>query len=419
MSDAEQLAFATTWESAGGRVAALIDGVSAIAVLGDDPVATASVALGVARAQALHRRVFVADLLAADNPLSRGARDAEFGLSDMLLFGVSLGKAAVQSEDSPNLFYIASAADGSVFEDVVASARWQTLSDMVHRAGALLVVAVGGHVERSERVLEQLDGTLLVDNARLPVSGLRVLGEVRNAATMRSPAMAALPIPEAVPVAQNRRWPWVLVGLAAVLGAALGIPASRQWLFDRLGSEPEATAPPSVASVPAAPIAPSRPTSDAAWSVEFLYTNSEQDAIARVRTAADSLPAATFAAPVVGADSTLWFSLVSGAFSDSLSAESFLRELRTRAVLAGSAGVVRHTPFAFLLDSSLDNTIASLRVSAYRGRSIPAYTLRDSLGMWHVYAGAFPTSNDASLLRRKLDSLNIQSTLTLRVGGTP
>ena len=60
-----------------------------------------------------------------------------------------------------------------------------------------------------------------------------------------------------------------------------------------------------------------------------------------------------------------------------------------------------------------------MRVAAYRGRGIPAYLLRDSSLVWHVYAGAFSTEGDARLLKQQLDSLNIQSALVMRAGSTP
>jgi hypothetical protein len=107
---------------------------------------------------------------------------------------------------------------------------------------------------------------------------------------------------------------------------------------------------------------------------------------------------------------------VSGAFRDSSAAEGFLATLRARGIVATGAGSVARTPFALLLDSASSNATSSMRVTAYRGRGIPAYALRDSLGVWRVYAGAFPSEADAALLKRQLDSLNIESILVTRVG---
>jgi hypothetical protein len=230
-------------------------------------------------------------------------------------------------------------------------------------------------------------------------------------------------LPERAVVATvNRTIPRWLVpaGAAIVLVAValltpLGDMVSSRWRRSATTEGSGARSADLPRSLPEIPPAAPRAQSDAAWSVEFLFTNSESDAIARSTSVSDSFPAATLSAPVVGADSTTWHRLVSGAFSDSLSAENFLASLRSRGVLA-TGGVVLYTPFAFLLDSALDNTIASVRVSAYRGRGIPAYALRDTAGVWRIYAGAFAAAADGALLKKRLDSLNIQSTLLVRVG---
>jgi cell division septation protein DedD len=153
--------------------------------------------------------------------------------------------------------------------------------------------------------------------------------------------------------------------------------------------------------------------------VELLLTASSQEAADYVARRADSLPAITYSTVMVGADTTHWYRLVSGAFADSAAADSYLGTLRSTGRLATGAGAVSRTPFALLLDSASSDAIAQVRVSAFRGRGIPAYLLRDSSQVWRVYAGAFPTEGDARLLKQQLDSLNIQSALVMRAGSTP
>jgi len=157
---------------------------------------------------------------------------------------------------------------------------------------------------------------------------------------------------------------------------------------------------------------------EASYSVELLFLNSNQDALDYLLRSTDSLPGATFSTQSLGADTDRWYRLMAGAFPDSMSADRFLQTLRARGDLTPRAGSVARTPFALLLDSASSYAMASLRISAYRGRGIPAYVLRDPVGVWRVYAGAFAAEADAQLLKQQFDSLNIQSVLTTRTGST-
>jgi hypothetical protein len=409
------------WVDAGRRIAALLDGVSAVAVVGDNHLATASATIGVARTQALLRRVFVVDLLGDASPLASLSPGADLGISDMIRYGVSISKVAVPLAESPNLFAISGGADTPLEDEVLTSPRWRTLSDLTHAAGALLLVAAPASAPALSSALRQLDGALIVEGASLPSTDIRKLGEIR---AMPERPVARVPevAPAAAPVVARRppRWLVPVAALAAVAALLLLSPIrgtlTSTWSGSRSDSSERAGSV-SPGALPDVPPPPARVQSEAAWSVEFLFTNSEADAMARAASVADSLPAATFSAPVIGADSAAWHRLVSGAFPDSLSAERFLALLRARGALT-SGGVVLYTPFAFLVDSVLDGSLLPVKIGAYRGRGIPAYALRDSVGVWRIYAGAFATATDGALLKRRLDSLNIQSTLAVRVGST-
>lgn len=406
-------AFEATWEQAGQRVAALLDAVAAVAVLGDDPIATRAVAQGLARTQALHRRVFFGDLLGDDQTAER---DGVPGISDMIRYGISLGKVAQSSADSPNLFHLSGGAETPLAADVLGSKRWSSLNDQLHQAGALLLVAAPSQVPDIAAFIVQLDGVVLVGEVAAPPT-IRVLGEVRTAATLRTP----LPMRAVVARAGARTSRGVIgwVGaVAAVIAVVLAVPQVRVPLLRTLGITAAASAPveePSLISLP--PVEP-RLTSDAAWSTELRFLNSRPDAQALVQAFVDSFPAATFAAVQTAADSTPWYRVLLGAFSDSLSAESFLSALRTRGTVPLAGGLVSHTPFAFLVDSASDAAMARLRIAGYQGRGLPAYALRGTANIWRVYVGAFGTSADAIPLKRELDSLNIQSALVVRAGST-
>ncbi|MCC6318634.1 MAG: SPOR domain-containing protein [Gemmatimonadaceae bacterium] len=406
-------AFEATWEQAGHRVAPLLDGVAAAAVLGDDPVATRAVALGLARAQAMHRRVFLGDLLGDEGD---GLPDDGAGISDMVRYGISIGRAARTTDDSPNLFTLHGGTESPLAEDVLTSPRWRALSRQVHGAGAILLISAPSRVPSLGALVEQFDGVVLVGDAARP-GGVTVLADVQTAATMRTPTVAARPVAPRVE-RRSARWPWVALA-AALAAGVLAIPQVREPLLRAAGlASPASVAPGVDSSGGQLPVVPPRVTSDAAWSTELRFLNSRADAQAAVLALHDSVPAATFADVRTSADSTAWYRILAGAFSDSISAENFLAALRTSGTTLGSAGAVTHVPFALLVDSASDNAMARLRVTGYQGRGLPAYTLRDSTGVWHIYVGAFTDGAAAAWFARQLDSLNIQSVLAVRTGST-
>lgn len=422
--------FDVMWEAAGGRVSGAVDRCAAVAVLGDDPAATGAVALGVARAHAMSRRVFLLDLLGDGQGITdfdAAALEAP-GVSDMVQYGVSLGRAARPHRETPNLFLVSGGAESPLSDEILTHRWWEVTADQVRRADALLLVAAPSMVPAIGAMVRHMDGMLLVGEAHAPTPGVRVLAEVRAAATMRSPVASGRVIAPPPPPPRPSRWrAWALVGVLALTGAAWG--TSSWWLpyANRLLGRRSATneiAAGADISLPELPPASgvatvAAPRSDAAFSVELLFTNSTQDALAYMAQYADSLPAATFAIHAIGGDTDRWYRIMAGAFADSGSADSFLQGMQRAGRLATGAGLVARTPFALVLDSAASDALAQLRVAAFRGRGIPAYTLRDSANTWRVFAGAFATELDASLLKQQLDSLNIQSVLVTRAGSTP
>ena len=287
-------------------MASLIDGVSAVAVIGDDLIAVRAVADGIARAQALHRRVFLAHLLP---PFDDGTGDDQPGISDMVRYGVSLGRAAQPSTESPNLFLLPPGAEGALAEDVLASRRWFSLSEQVHRAGALLLVSAPTGIPALSSLLSQLDGALTVGEAEIP-AGVKRLGEVHTGATLRTASLASV-MPEA-PARGNPLMRW---GIVAAAGIALLLMVPQVRARIGLGQDPVQAAFDSVvAPTTALPEVAPRVTSDAAWVAELRFLNSRPDAQSLVTTLGDSLPAPTFAPVKMPGDSATWFHELLGAF---------------------------------------------------------------------------------------------------------
>lgn len=423
MTDLDAHDYETMWATAGERVSASLDHSSAVAVLGDDPAATGAVALGVARAQAAHRRVFLFDLLGEGQGLLPGdAQDDFHGVSDMVHFGVSLARAARPVPGLPNLFVVPGGAETSLTDEILSHRWWETVTDQIRLANALLLVAAPSLAPSLPALVVRLDGVLLVGEARAPIPEAKVLAEVRAAATMRTP-LSSVRTAAAADVRARRGWRMPAV-LFAVLAAVLAVGAfltAPQWRPMLRLSDSASVGQMDMDGVPPMPAelaASASVGNEASYSVQLLFTNSNQDALDYLLQSSDSLPGATFSTQSEGADTDRWYRLLAGAFPDSTSADRFLQVLRARGAVTTGAGSVARTPFALLLDSASSYAMASLRVSAYRGRGIPAYVLRDSVGVWRVYAGAFAAEADAQLLQQQFDSLNIQSVLTTRTGST-
>ncbi|MEO7966847.1 MAG: hypothetical protein ABIT38_23355, partial [Gemmatimonadaceae bacterium] len=291
------------WESAGERVHHALTAVAAVAVLGDDPVATAAATLGIARAQARHRRVFVTDLLGDGSPLSTLVpSDDLHGVSDMVNFGVSLGRAARAVPGMPNLYVVLGGAESPLTDEILGAPWWSALFDQVKRSGALLLLAAPSIVPSIDRLVARSDGVILVGDA---VAGERelgvpLLGEVRAPTALRLPAAqpkSAAASRATVDAPSSKRWIWAALVLALLGGGAVFVvPRWSEVVALLTGGRKEATPippplPTSAAPAVAAPTAATSGTAD--YGVQFLYLNSAQEANAILARNADSLPAAT------------------------------------------------------------------------------------------------------------------------------
>lgn len=377
-------------------------------------MATAAAALGVARAQARRRRVFLTDLLGDGSPLAELVPGGDHhGVSDMVQYGVSLGHAAQMVPGVPNLFIVPGGAESPLTDEILGADWWSVLFDQVRRSGALVLLAAPSIVPSIDRLVARADGVLLVGEG-VAGGGGKVLGEVRAPSALRpavpSPATSVAPIRPAA----RRRWIIPALLLALLAGGTAAIVA--RWRGVAPSPGPSLGAAPEAQPAPAQLSPLSERASDAGFAVQLLFLNSIQDAHDILSRATDSLPAATFAIVRPAADSVNWYRFVVGAFPDSDAAESFLDSARARGLVEAGAGTVVHTPFALLLDSAQSETVAAVRRAAYQGRGIPAYALRDTAGTWRIYAGAFTSAEDGALLKRQLDSLNIQSVLATRTG---
>ena len=431
MTDQAVGEFESVWEAAGTRIAGALDAASAVAVLGHDPIATASVALGIARAQATHRRVAVGDLIGDVAPLRELVTDDDpHGLTDAFLYGVSLNKIARQIDTAGNLHVLPSGSEPAVQEEILRNDRWRRLAGGFHEVGALLLVAAPAAIPGIEALIEMLDGVVLVGGATSPLPNARVFAEVSSAARRSSPRPAQRKaVADVAAPARRRRWivPVAAVAVIAAVATWMGrnyltrpqptVPALRRdsaAASDSLiGGSPVAidSSPPLVIANPA-------DSSNASpFAVQIAMIDTEDGAAMRVRAGGADFPVGTYAPVSRGAGGDTWYKVVTGAYTDRARAEQLLTFLRSRRLVPQGWGTVIRAPFALQVGSAPSTTEAAALVADYQSRRIPVYALLQRDGSVRIYSGAFETPDEATLAKfALLRTKNIDATLVYRVG---
>ena len=426
MTDQAVGEFETLWEAAGSRVAGALDGASAVVVLGHDPIATASVALGIARAQAAHRRVAVGDLIGDVAPIRELVTDDDpHGLTDTFLYGVSLNKIARQIDAIGNLHVLPSGSDQVVQEEILRSNRWQRLASSFHEAGALLLIAIPAAVPGVEDLIRMLDGVVVVGDATNPVPSARVFAEV-SSATRRSPraAVRSTAAPAARP---RRRWVGPVVGVTA---AAIAVMLGRMYLTrpqppatvlrrdSAAASDSLVSASPAIDSSPPLVIAdPADSALASRFAVQIAMVDTEDGAALRIRSGGGDFPVGTYAPVSRGADRGTWYKVVTGAYVDRARADQLLGFLRQRGLVPQGWGTVIRAPFGLEVATAPSQAQAAPIIADFQSRNVPVYGLLQRDGSVRVYAGAFESPDEAAPFKSALKSTkNIDATLAYRVG---
>jgi hypothetical protein len=427
------------WETEGRRLGAALDHFHAIVIVGQDEVATAKVALGVGRAQATRRRVVVGDLLGEAGPIQDLLQnDDPHGLSDSFEYGISLGKVTHEVHGAGRLAVIPSGMAPIDYDQLLVDPRWLRLAATFRETGALLVLAAPGDVPGIDRLVAATDGAVLVGDtlpARLP--GSRVVRTIREP----RPRSGARRSGASVVAATVRSWyQRRLVGAGAGVALTLVLAGFGVWIAQRpmdhsvrrpiapptdstrnpaavLGTGASMVAAGSVgpAARPAAvPANPRDSARAAAWSVELKSFATQAGAVMELEAQQSVLPAATFA-PMVDGD-VRWFPLIGGAYPDSAGAAALLGTLRQHGMLRTNWGAVKRRPLALMVQNRIGSDTAAAAVSAYVERGLPVYALRQADGSATLYAGAFETADQATLLAESLKASGLTPTLVYRTG---
>jgi hypothetical protein len=427
------------WEDAGRQIAPLLGSYSAVVITSSDSVAAAHVALGIALAEAKHRRVVVGDLVGDLEPLRSLVKDEDpHGISDSFLYGLSLNKIGYEVEGATNLYTMPSGTDPAIGEEILRSARWKKLAEGFAETGALLVLVARIEAAGLAELAEQMDGVVLVRDAQLA-------GAPSALVLARVPAPTpTLKIPLHRISARAADWKkhrWLYPAIAAA-GVLLIAAVGTGLMLVRTRTARPAHAPARVAAAPVpAPIPPPpRPppetlyiappanvndsASASAFSIELLVANTAEGANLFVRKNGAALPAAAVSPVPIGQERATWYRVTAGAYMRRDQADSLLLALQKSGVLVTeSAGRITRSPLALLVDSvpSQGGIADAVRatVEKYTARGLTVYPLIQDDGGARIFAGAFGTSGESAGLIRALRSAGLKPILVYRTGSTP
>ena len=428
------------WEDAGRQIASLFGSYFAVVVTSSDHVAAAHVALGIARAEATHRRVVVGDLV-GDNPSLRSlVRDEDpHGITDSFLYGVSLNKIGYAVEGTENLYVMPSGTDPHIDEEILRSARWTRVAAGFGEVGALLLLVAPWDSKGLGDLIDKLDGAVLVKDADLPAAPTAlVLARVASPTpTLKIPLHR---ISARAASWKQHRWFYPALGaIALVLIASLGLALvlARVGQSARQPARVVAKAPPAPAPAPTPPpprpppetlyVAPPANVNDSAsasaFTVELLVANTAEGANLFVRKNGAALPAAAVSPVAIDLERSKWYKVTAGAYTRRDQADSLLRALRNSGVLRDSAGSVTTAPLALIVDSvpTQGGIVDAVRgaVDKYTARGLAVYALMQNDGGALIYAGAFSRADQSAELIRTLRGAGLKPVLVYRTGSAP
>jgi hypothetical protein len=445
------------WSEEGRRIGATLDAFHAIVVVGTDPEATAEAALGIARVQAVHRRVALGDLLGEAPPIQALVRgDDPHGLVDSFEYGVSLSKIAQQVPESGELFVMPTGTGPVDYEELFGSDRWRRLIAGFRKEGALLILAAPADAPMVHALVDVSDGAVIVGDVVPPeVSVAQSLAWVRQRrGGAPAPAADAVPVPEAEATRTGalldsagsngpNRWIGGVVALLVLTALAYwgGSAYSQRRAVQRAAADSaarEAAARVRVtdsiarirrdsitrdslarlegSAADSFPVyAPANPEDSAAavgYAILLSKYNTKSGAILDLFGRFARLPAPTYGMETP----SRFYLLLAGAFPSRAAAESLLVRLRVQGTLARDFGSVDRYPLAFLVDPGISPREAPARLNRYHARGLPVYGLRQPNGSVRLYYGAYANAEQAALAVPQVREAGMRPMLVYRIG---
>jgi hypothetical protein len=163
VSPADPRANENSYERAGRQTSIALRGYSTVLVISDNPIAAAHVAIGLARAEAPHRRVVVGDLVGDLEPIrSIVSPDDSHGIHDSFVFGASLDRVMREVEGIDNFAILTSGTESPAVPEIIGSHRWRRIASDFAATDALLLLVVSPDAPDLDKLSAQVDGVLLV-----------------------------------------------------------------------------------------------------------------------------------------------------------------------------------------------------------------------------------------------------------------
>jgi hypothetical protein len=415
------------YERAGRQTSIALRGYSAVLVISEDPLAAAHVAIGLARAEAPHRRVVIGDLVGDLAPIQAliSGEDTH-GIYDSFIFGTSFEKILNEVDKNENLGVLTSGTESPAIAQIIGNARWRRVASDFAVTDSLLLLVVATDAPKLATLAAQFDGVLLVGDLTLDAAPEAVL-------LARIPHPTEMPPPRTVsPPAEEPLWRsrGVTITAAAVFLLALALVFLRPGGFARpvahtpdtvlLPESPSRDVVPPPRSAPLLIANPADSAAAAAFSVEILKANTAEAANFELQRHGAMMPAATISLVPIGDTESIWYTVYAGAVRDSAQAGRLLASLRRRHVVADSIGTVVRTPFALRVDSvpaqAAVGSKAREKVQALAARGVAAYALSQRDGSARLYAGAFESPDQSSLAATALRVAGLTPVLEYRTG---
>lgn len=417
---------------AGRQAAVALRGYCSVVVVSDDPVAAALVAIGVGRAEAVHRRVVIGDLAGEVNPIQALVTDDDpHGIYDCFIFGTSLEKVirAVGADD--NLNVLPSGTESAAIAQISEDRRWRMIAADFAATDALLLLVARADLPGLDKLTSVVDGMLVVGEPSLDNAPNAVLLARVPHPPVAPPSRVKVRVraePESEPVWKQNWFAFAAAGLLLlVIAVAILRPGGGRTAAavapDTVIIPNSAPSRDSALGVQRAGILPANPadsTSAAEFAVQILAANTAEGANFEIVRHGGMMPAATISVVPIGETDAIWYKVFAGAFRDSAQADRLLASLRRRGIVQETDGSVVRVPFALLVDSvpaEADARSKSMdKIHGYAARGLAIYALAQPDGSMRLYAGAFENPQQSSLAATALRVAGVTPLLQYRTG---
>jgi hypothetical protein len=191
---------------------------------------------------------------------------------------------------------------------------------------------------------------------------------------------------------------------------------SRDHGTDSFAARPDTAHPAAHVVAAPAPTAPAGSSAAASFSVVLADVSSVIGANGELEQAASrGFPVVTFS-PYRRPNGAMSYVVISGAFADSSSADSLLREVRAKRYRTAAAAHIVKLPYAVLITKDVAQDQAPKFVRAYLSKGLPVYPLLNPNGTVSLWAGAFRSAEQAQPLVTSFRANGDQPTVMIRTG---